>query len=238
MRKESDRRERNVAILGCFFLSGAAGLIYQVAWAKALGLIFGHTVYANAVVLAVFMAGLASGSFHLGRWAKAHSNPVALYVRIEFLIAAAGALSLAGLAAVRSLYVIAYPIVSGSQIPLLVLRLVGVTAVLFIPTFLMGATLPILVQSFVRSPADLGAGVSQLYWVNTLGAVAGTLIAGFVLLPTWGLRVTICCAVAANALAGLIAVWVSNENRTAPPVSSSPRKVDFGSNIPQQVTFR
>ena len=103
MRKESDRRDRHIAILGCFFLSGAAGLVYQVAWAKALGLIFGHTVYAAAVVLAVFMAGLASGSVYLGRWVKGHTNPVALYARIEFLIAATGALSLAGLAAVRSL---------------------------------------------------------------------------------------------------------------------------------------
>jgi spermidine synthase len=47
-----------VGILTCFFFSGAAGLIYQVAWAKALALIFGHTTYAVATVLAVFMAGL------------------------------------------------------------------------------------------------------------------------------------------------------------------------------------
>jgi spermidine synthase len=238
MRKESDRRERDVAVLCCFFLSGGAGLVYQVAWAKALGLIFGHTVYAAAVVLAVFMAGLACGSVYLGRRAKGHPNPVALYARIEFLIAATGALSLAGLAAVRSLYVIAYPIVSGSQIPLLALRLFGVTAVLFIPTFLMGATLPILVDSFVRSSVSLRAGVSQLYGVNALGAVAGTLIAGFVLLPTWGLRVTICCAAAVNALAGLIALWVSKEGRDAPAVKVLPRKANPDSSIPQQVSFR
>src|SRR5215471_1300366 len=226
MRKESDRRERNIAILGCFFLSGAAGLVYQVAWAKAIGLIIGHTVYAAAVVLAVFMAGLACGSMYLGRWAKDHTNPVALYARIEFLIAGTGALSLAGLAAVRSLYVMAHPVVSGSQIPLLALRLFGATAVLFIPTLLMGATLPILVDSFVRSSANFGVSVSQLYWVNTLGAVAGTLIAGFVLLPTWGLRVTICCAAAVNALAGLIALWVSNDNRIVPAVKVLPRRIN------------
>src|ERR1700678_442619 len=52
----------------CVFLSGAAGLIYQVAWTKALGLVFGHAVYAIATVLAAFMAGLAVGSAYLGRW--------------------------------------------------------------------------------------------------------------------------------------------------------------------------
>lgn len=237
MRKESDRRERRIAILGCFFLSGAAGLIYQVAWAKALGLIFGHTVYATAVVLAVFMAGLASGSVHLGRRAKDHTNPVALYGRIELLIAATGALSLAGLAAVRSLYVIVHPVVSGAQIPLIALRLLGVTMVLFIPTFLMGATLPILVHSFVSSSSNLGAGVSQLYWVNTLGAVAGTLIAGFILIPTWGLRVAICCGATLNGLAGLVAFWVSNANHSAPAVKVLPRKVNYERKSAEQTSF-
>src|SRR5438309_9253377 len=84
-------------LLLCFFLSGAAGLIYQVAWGKALGLIFGHTAYAVATVLAVFMAGLAAGSTLLGGWGDRHGNPLTLYASIEFLIAATGALSLAGL---------------------------------------------------------------------------------------------------------------------------------------------
>ena len=238
MRRASGPRDRRIGILGCFFLSGAAGLVYQVAWAKVLGLIFGHTIYAAAVVLGVFMAGLASGSAYLGRWAEGHTNPVALYARIEFLIAATGALSLPGLAAVRSLYVMVYPAVSGLQLPLLALRLFGVTAMLFIPTFLMGGTLPILVHSLVRNFAELGAGVSQLYWVNTLGAAAGTLIAGFVLLPMWGLRGTICCAVAVNALAGLIALWVPNENRGAPAVKVLPKKVNPDRNTPQQATSR
>jgi spermidine synthase len=238
MRKESGPRDRRIGILGCFFLSGAAGLVYQVAWAKALGLIFGHTIYAAAVVLGVFMAGLASGSVYLGRRAEGHTNPVALYARIEFLIAATGALSLAGLAAVRSLYGMVYPAVSGLQLPLLALRLFGIAATLFIPTFLMGGTLPILVHSVVRNFAELGTGVSQLYWVNTLGAAAGTLIAGFVLLPTWGLRATICCAVAANALAGLIALWIPNENRSAPAVKVLPKKGNPDRNTPQQATSR
>ena len=61
MKRNPSRREPLLSILSCFFLSGAAGLIYQVAWSKALGLIFGHTAYAIAMVLAVFMAGLAAG---------------------------------------------------------------------------------------------------------------------------------------------------------------------------------
>jgi spermidine synthase len=111
-RQDSYRRESIFRILICFFFSGAAGLIYQVAWSKALGLVFGHTAYAVATVLAVFMAGLASGSSFFGRWGKTQVEPISLYSWIEFLAGATGALSLAGLAGVRFLYTAAYPHIS------------------------------------------------------------------------------------------------------------------------------
>jgi spermidine synthase len=84
-------------ILLCFFLSGAAGLSFEVAWAKALGLIFGHSQYAIAIVLATFMGGLAAGSACLGRWGERHPAPVKLYARIELLVAASAGLSIVGL---------------------------------------------------------------------------------------------------------------------------------------------
>src|ERR1700688_3976315 len=141
MRTRSLPREPFFPILACFFFSGAAGLIYQVAWGKALGLIFGHTVYAVATVLAVFMAGLTAGSIYISRWGERRSDPFALYAWIEFLVALTGAFSLAGLAGVRSLYVAAYPSVTGLQPLLLALRFFGASVVLFLPTFLMGGTL-------------------------------------------------------------------------------------------------
>src|ERR1700722_20778389 len=157
-------------IFVCFFLSGAAGLIYQVAWGKALGLVFGHTAYAIATVLAVFMAGLAAGSAYLGRWNQSHAEPLKLYAWIELGVAATGALSLLGLAGVRSLYFAAYPAIHEIKPLLLALRFVGAGLVLFLPTFLMGGTLPILVRGVTGKSKELGSHVSRLYWVNTLGA--------------------------------------------------------------------
>ena len=214
-------------ILTCFFLSGAASLVDQVAWAKALGLIFGHTAYAVATVLAVFMAGLAAGSAYLGRWGEGHREPIALYARIEFLVGATAALSLLGLGGVRSLYIAAYPVLGGSQPLLLALRFLAAAVVLFIPTFLMGGTLPILVSSVAKNSTDLGIRVSQLYWVNTLGAVGGTLIAGFVLLPACGLRLTIASAVAMNLGAGLLALRISKQTRSTQEPATGPSPATF-----------
>jgi spermidine synthase len=215
------RGSRPFGILICFFLSGAAGLIYQVAWGKELGLIFGHTVYAIATVLAVFMAGLAAGSAYLGSWREQHGNPVVLYAWVELAVAATGALSLIGLVGVRVLYLAASPAIGGATSLLLVLRFLGIAVVLFIPTFLMGGTLPILVRGVTRED-EFGARISRLYWVNTLGAVTGTLLAGFVLLPTLGLRLTIMCAVALNILAGLIALRLASEASDARSSAQDP----------------
>src|SRR5579863_5448134 len=101
------------ALLVCFFFSGAAGLIDQVVWSKALGLIFGHTAYAVATVLAVFMAGLASGSASIGGRSTRWKHPIAVYAWLEFGVAATAAISLLGLSGVRSAYVAAYPHAAG-----------------------------------------------------------------------------------------------------------------------------
>src|SRR4029077_4185043 len=125
MKRNPSRREPLLSILTCFFLSGAAGLIYQLAWSKALGLIFGHTAYAVATVLAVFMAGLASGSAWIGRRSESSNRPINLYGWLELGVAATAAISLAGLAGVRAAYVAAYPYAGGSAGALLALRFAG-----------------------------------------------------------------------------------------------------------------
>jgi spermidine synthase len=217
---ESTLRRAVVAgLLVCFFFSGAAGLIYQVAWGKELGLIFGHTAYAVATVLAVFMGGLAAGSAWLGRWSETRPRPVTSYAWLEIGVAATGAASLAGLAAVRAAYVAAYPYAGGHTAILLALRFLGAAIVLFLPTFLMGGTLPVLVRGLTRNSPELGARVARLYWINTAGAVAGTFAAGFLFLPTIGLRATLGVAVAFNVLAGGLALLFS---RRVPAPQSAP----------------
>jgi spermidine synthase len=238
-KKNSPKRQSLSRVLICFFLSGAAGLIYQVAWSKALGLIFGHTAYAIATVLAVFMGGLAAGSAVFGRWAKSRAEPIVLYSKVEFLAAVTGALSLAGLAGVRTLYVAAYSHINNVPALLLALRFFGVAVVLFIPTFLMGGTLPILVYGVTKNRVELADRVSRLYWVNTFGALAGTLVAGFVLLPAIGLRSTVGVAVALNVIAGLIASRIKKVPENAPRrVRDLPEPKASVSKLPQQAARR
>src|SRR5579863_836439 len=222
------RRYMFSALLVCFFFSGAAGLIDQVVWSKALGLIFGHTAYAVATVLAVFMAGLASGSAWIGRRSEGSHRPIAMYAWLELGVAASATISLAGLAGVRAAYVAAYPYAAGDAGVLLMLRFAGSALVLFLPTFLMGGTLPVLVRGLTQNAVELGARLSRLYWINTAGAVAGTFAAGFFFLPSLGLRRTLGIAVALNLAAGALALFLAREE-PAPAISdesSLPEKVE------------
>jgi spermidine synthase len=213
------RRGVVAGLLLCFFFSGTAGLIYQVAWGKEMGLIFGHTAYAVATVLAVFMGGLAAGSAWLGRWSETRPRPITSYAWLELGVAATGAASLEGLAAVRAAYVAAYPYAGGHTAILLGLRFLGAATVLFLPTFLMGGTLPVLVRGLTRNSPELGARVARLYWINTAGAVAGTFAAGFLFLPTIGLRATLGVAVAFNVLAGALALGLARRVPAPLPVA-------------------
>lgn len=108
MKKPLGDRQNSLphGLMLCVFLSGTAELIYQVARSNALGLVFGHAVYAIATVLAAFMAGLAVGSAYLGRWSGRRPQPglVRLYAQIELPCGASGGLSLAALFAVRALF--------------------------------------------------------------------------------------------------------------------------------------
>lgn len=195
-------------LYACFFLSGAAGLIYQVSWLKALGLIFGKTTYALTAVLCAFMAGLALGSWWLGRRAERVADPLKLYAWIELGIGLAGLASFGGLWLTRWLYVEVYQAVAQHPALLLGYRFLASFLVLLVPTTFMGGTYPVVLKYLARQPEHLGALASRLYWLNTAGAITGVSLAGFVLLWHLGLVRTLILAAALNLIvAGL--VWLS-----------------------------
>jgi spermidine synthase len=192
-------------VAGLLFLSGFCALIYQTVWLRQFRLIFGASTYATGAVLAIFMAGLGAGSAMLGKRADAKERPLAFYAHLELLIAAAAALS------PLLLWIVAKIYFSSGGSPHLgtagatVLRLLLSLVVLGPATFLMGGTLPAAARA-IETDDDTGRrAVALLYGVNTLGAVAGTLLSTFVLLETFGNRQTLLMAVLVNVIVGVIA---------------------------------
>ncbi len=203
-------------ILLLFFCSGATGLVYEVVWSKYLSLMFGSTVQAQTVVLAVFMGGLALGNWLVGRRADRWAQPLAAYGYLELGI---GAFALG----FESLFRLA----DGVFVQLgtrflehsaLLLALKGLlsVALLLVPTVLMGGTLPLLAAWLRRSAADPGRWSARFYSVNSLGAVCGAGLAGFYLVRSLGLAFTLQATALVNVLIGFTAAGLGRRGLGAP----------------------
>jgi spermidine synthase len=191
-----------------FFLSGACALIYQVLWLRQLSLIFGVTVYAASTVLATFMAGLAIGSAAAGRLSERVRRPLLWFGAAEALIGVTALLSPVALDVVTAGYVALAPGLESRALAT-VLRFVCSAAVLLVPTILMGATLPLVLQSSVIDAPGVAARLSLLYGINTAGAVAGCLLAGFVLIGGLGIAATSRIAAGVNVAIGVAAILMA-----------------------------
>ena len=195
-----------VPIYLLFFLSGAASLMYQVAWARSLSLVFGGSHLAITTVLSVFMGGLALGSVLFGRRADRTRHALRLYGLLELGVAAC-ALAFLGLMRV---YPALYPplarVAESSPAYLSFVRVALAALAMLPPTTLMGGTLPVLSRFVAARPGRLGGHLSLLYGINTLGAVAGTVGCGFLLLKTLGVTATILVAAAVNLAVGAAAI--------------------------------
>jgi hypothetical protein len=168
------------AVAALLFVSGLCALVYQTVWMRELRLVFGASTLAGAAVLAIFMGGLGAGAAILGRRADAHPRPLAFYGALECGIALSAAATPFILDVVRSLYIGAGGSVALGSAGATLLRLLLAALVLVVPTFLMGGTLSAAARAAGRER------VALLYATNTAGAVAGVLLATFVLLERFG----------------------------------------------------
>ena len=207
-----ESRQRRVFLL-LYAASGAAALVYEVAWTRLLTLQMGHTVAAASTVLAAFMGGLALGSWLGGRVDAAvqrgSSHPAVARLRAYAICEATIAI-----------VAIALPVMLTAFVPLLswayhdglspatfgAVRVVLAITLLVVPAMAMGATFPIAVGWFAAGTPDAG----HLYATNTAGAAVGALATGFWLIPSIGLRATTWLGVALNVAAAAGALWLAS----------------------------
>lgn len=203
-----------------FFLSGISGLMYEVVWVRMLGRLLGSTVYATSTVLAVFMGGLALGSFLIGRFVDRSRRPLRLYALLELAIGVSALASLAWPELMLPLYQAIYDASGGSRAWLTAGQVLITMPVLLVPTTLMGATLPVLCAHGARQHADFARCAGSLYGINTLGAVLGVLASGFVLLGEVGETFTLLCGVVLNLVVAA-AAWGFGARALAPVAAAS-----------------
>ncbi len=213
------------AIAICFVLSGTTGLIYEVVWARMLGLVFGATTLAVSTVLASFMGGLALGSALAGRAAARLKRPLRAYGLIELGIAIYALLVPLLFRLVDHVYALVWQHLHPNFYVFSLWRFVLSGATLLVPTTLMGATLPVLAAVLIRTREFRSNSIARLYTFNLLGAILGTVGAGFFLLPGLGLIKTIYVAAVINVLIGSAAMLLDRGHEASAELDSHGRGV-------------
>ncbi len=191
--------------VACFLCSGAAGLLYEVVWGKQLAYLLGGSLQSVATVVAAFLGGLALGARWLGSRLAQRPGLARSYALLELGVALLGLFMLPLLRSLDAPVGQLYRLFGGESSAFALTRVVLLLVVLVPPAALMGATLPVLVARAERGM--LGAGLAALYAINTLGAVLGSLLGGFVLMPRLGLTATTLVAAVLNLSAAAIA-WI------------------------------
>ncbi|MDH3255385.1 MAG: fused MFS/spermidine synthase, partial [Acidobacteriota bacterium] len=201
------------------FLSGAAALTYEIVWGRQLATFLGITTYAHTIVLASFMAGLGIGSLTIGRLADRWRDPLRLFACLEAGIGLFGLATLALVPVLQTAYVAIAPDAPtgwGANAARLLMAGLAVLP----PTVLMGGTLPALVKSLRLASESLSRTVSALYFFNTLGAAAGALACGYLLLPRLGAHGSIAVAAGINLLVAIIVLTAGTRKLIVPRAGS------------------
>ncbi len=190
-----DNREK--LILLSFGFSG-----YQIAWNRILSLLLGSSVYAFSLILTAFILGLALGTASFSRLLSRFGDPMRVYGFTQITIGVASLLSIPLFGTI--------PFVNrwiyanwGLQFDFIQFtNFLIIFALLFIPTFFMGAQFPLVIKLTTRKLETLGRHVGRIYACNTIGAIVGSFVAGFILIPELGLQTTLISGVFLSVLLG------------------------------------
>ncbi len=195
------RPERRL-VLWAIGISGFCALAYEVLWTRIMVFFLGSTTYAFATMLAAFLFGIALGSIVLARWVDRIKHPVAVFGIAQLGIAL---FALILMPAFEELYAMTSAFQStfgGSRF----WAFFSCFLVMVLPTFLMGASFPLVTKIYTGNERQLGRSIGNVYAVNTVGSILGAFCAGFILIPILGIRPSIVLMVALNTGIGCLLV--------------------------------
>jgi spermidine synthase len=176
------------AVLFAFAVSGATAMTLQVLWTRALAVIIGSSIFSFTIILLAFLIGLGTGSAAFGRLAQRFRDPVRSLAMVHLGIVAA--IGLSYLVTDRLPYVFTYLLSSTSITAdaVLVCQFTLACIAVLPSTFLMGAIFPLTVRVVTANLGRVGRDVGSAYALNTVGAIVGSFLSGFVVLPQLGLQ--------------------------------------------------
>ena len=222
--KSKIHRSYQMLLLAAFFLSGATSLALEVAWSKELSYLLGVDIYATTTVVTAFMGGLGLGAILVARYYRWAQASIRSYGLLQLVIGFCGLISIPLLRSTMPLFSFLYDTLNYNIQLFLLIRFIFVFGLMLLPVTLMGMTLPIVVgASYNRKKNRYSLIAGLLYGTNTVGAVVGTLVAGFLLVPKIGILKTCLIVGLTDLLIGIVILWFSKHEKRIP--LKPPKKV-------------
>lgn len=197
--------------------SGAAALVYEVAWMRVLGDMLGSTAFASGTMLAAFMTGLGIGSLLGGRLAARSKQPLRDAALAEVAVAACSVVALAALAWMPPVFFDLLTSARVSALGFLSLQFGASFAIMLLPTIAMGVTFPLVMEA-VGKKSHFGRWAGMLYTANTAGAIVGSIAAGFVLIPLLRVKGALIVAALLSIAASALLSWLAARTEGARPL--------------------
>ena len=219
--------QEKTLVLGAIGISGFCALAYEVLWTRILVFFLGSTTYAFATMLAAFLFGIALGSMIFSRWVDRIRQPLIAFGIVQLGI---GLFALLLMPAFESLYGITYALQStfgGSRF----WTFFSCFLVMSLPTFLMGASFPLVTKIYTGNTRQLGRSIGNVYAVNTVGSILGAFCAGFILIPLLNIRPSIVLAIMLNTAIGSLLVmtgWQTAKVQNTTTVKHATQGIGIG----------
>ena len=196
-------------ILGAFAASGAAALAYEVLWTRNLGVTLQSTTYSFTLILTTFLCGLGLGSYLYGRYFQRTRRLILCFAAIQIAI---GLHALGLIHFFRVVPDLASEFIQPSEAAwweMIALQFLLCFGVMLIPTLLLGGIFPLVSRICTSSMEKLGVTVGFVYAVNSAGAIVGSFLAGFVIIPAIGVKHGMMVVASVNILVGLVILGYS-----------------------------
>lgn len=209
------------SLLLAYGLSGSAALVYEISWMRELSTMLGSTAYASGIMLSAFMTGLGVGTLLGTRMARRTEHPLRGAAHAELAVATFSVVALFGLRYLPGFYFDMIQRSDMSGAAFLSIQFVMSFVVMVLPTMAMGITYPLVIDAVGRRH-DLGGWAGKLYSANTAGAITGSLAAGFVLIPSIGLKGALITAAVLSSIAAIVFAVLSTRLAGSRPFTRAP----------------
>jgi len=196
-------------VIAVFAVSGFAALAYEVLWTRIFSLIIGSSIYAFTIMLATFLFGIGVGSIVFAPFIDRRKKPLLWFAILELIIGLAALLAVPLYRRLPFIFLGLHESLSQHFWLFLAAQFLLCAAVMVIPTLCMGAIFPTVSRIYTSGLDKIGQKIGNIYFFNTAGAIAGSFVSGFIMIPTLGVQPSILLTAAISTALGLLLLLIS-----------------------------